>query len=813
MFSASKTKGAGGFQIANSLRFRSSASAYLNRTPSVAGNRQTWTWSGWVKRGALGAAQILFGAASSPNGSYFRFESGDTLRFYDYNGSTFSPDLITTQVFRDPSSWYHIVLVSDTTQATSTNRVRMYVNGVQITAFSTATYPAQNAQNTSINNTYPTTIGAASATFDGYLTEINFIDGQALTPSSFGETDAVTGVWKPKRYSGTYGTNGFRLNFSNGTSTTTLGNDSSGNGNNWTTNNISLTAGSTYDWMIDSPTPYPGSSYGVGNYCVLNPLNVVSATISGGNLNSSVGATQGYMVGTIGIPATGKYYFEANPGTASGAQSSIGIQVQSSPPSSIFGANNYTLYLGYGSGTANLYINNNGTSSSANTVTPSATETLSVAYDAATGKLWLGYNNAWKNSSGATDASANPATGTNPTITVAAGLSLVPCHHVYSNTSSANFGQRPFAYTPPSGFKSLCTQNLPNVSIYNGAQYMAATTYTGTGSSRSVANTVNGVSFQPDFTWIKRRDAANAHALHDIVRGATLRLRSNATDAEAVGGLTSINSNGFSVDNDTSYNASAGTYVGWQWKAGGAAVNNTAGSITSQVSANTTAGFSVVTYTGNGAADATVGHGLGIAPYFIIVKNRSTTTDWVVYHQSLPSWDGGNYAHNSLKLNTTGALANIYGLWSNSTSSLFTISDGQTTAGDRPKTNSSGNNYVAYCWAPIAGYSAFGSYTGNGSADGPFVYTGFRPRWVLLKRTDAAADWWIQDTSRSPYNAANALLFPDLSNAEYTTAGVEMDGLSNGFKIRNTNVNNNASGGTYIYAAFAENPLNVSLAR
>jgi hypothetical protein len=805
MFSASKTKGAGGFQIANSLRFRSSASAYLNRTPGSAGNQRTWTFSVWLKRGALGVGPFqIMGARTGASATYtLLYFSNDTLVFSD---SVVPSSLISSAVYRDTSAWYHIVCSVDTTQATAANRVLLYVNGVQVTAFSSASYPTQNAL-TNVNSTAVFSIArqdSGSQYFDGYLAEINFVDGQALIPSSFGEIDAVTGVWKPKAYSGTYGTNGFRLNFSNGTSTTTLGNDSSGNGNNWTTNNISLTAGSTYDWMIDSPTPYPGSSYGVGNYCVLNPLNVVSATISGGNLNSSVGATQGYMVGTIGIPATGKYYFEVNPGTASGAQSSIGIQVQSSPPSSIFGANNYTLYLGYGSGTANLYINNNGTSSSANTVTPSATETLSVAYDAATRKLWLGYNNAWKNSSGATDASANPATGTNPTITVAAGLSLVPCHHVYSNTSSANFGQRPFAYTPPSGFKSLCTQNLSTPSIVNGAQYMAATTYTGTGSSLSISNSVNSISFQPDFVWIKSRSAATDHALYDVIRGTQNRLESNNTDAAVASdnGLTAFGSSGFTVNTLAQVNSSAATYVGWQWKANGTAVTNTAGSITSQVSANTTAGFSVVTYTCNAGGSGTFGHGLGIAPSMVIVKSRTVPArNWFVGCNAI-AWT------NYMFLNTTAASAPASTVWNNTapSSTVVTLGSGFTFAdyGD----------CVAYCFAAIPGYSAFGSYTGNGSTDGPFVYCGFRPRFVLIKRTDSSTngDWRAFDTSRATYNVVQPVLFPNLSSAEDATVAW-LDILSNGFKIRESGVGANGSGSPYIYAAFAENPFQNALAR
>ena len=273
-------------------------------------NNKIWTYSLWVKRGILGTEQELLNANSNASQFYFA-SSTDTLVFYD---GTSGASYTTSQVFRDPSAWYHIIVAVDTTQATAGNRVKIYLNGSQITAFSSATAPTQN--NASAYNVASTihAIGRYNVTgvnyFDGYMAEINFIDGQALTPSSFGETSTTTGVWIPKQYAGTYGTNGFYLNFSNGTSTTTLGYDSSSNGNNWTTNNISLTTGSTYDWMIDSPTSFAGTSYGVGNYAVLNPLfSNGTATMSGGNLNwNSSTSAYGLSCSSMAAPLSGKWY-------------------------------------------------------------------------------------------------------------------------------------------------------------------------------------------------------------------------------------------------------------------------------------------------------------------------------------------------------------------------------------------------------------------------------------------------------------------------------------------------------------------------
>jgi hypothetical protein len=246
-------------------------------------------------------------------------------------------------------------------------------------------------------------------------------------------------------------------------------------------------------------------------------------------------------------------------------------------------------------------------------------------------------------------------------------------------------------------------------------------------------------------------------------------------------------------------NVTGRTYVGWQWKAGGTAVSNTAGSITSTVSANTTSGFSVVTWTGSGSGAATVGHGLGVAPSMVIVKDRAQVVNWNVYHISI-----GNTA--GVKLNLTDALFTNSGWWNNTspTSSVFT--NGTFT--------NAASNYVAYCFTPIAGFSAFGSYTGNGSTDGPFIYTGFRPKFVLIKNTDTAGRGWeIIDSSRNTFNVANSILQPDAASAESSSSSYQLDFVSNGFKIRGIDTWLNASGGTYIYAAFAENPFKNALAR
>jgi len=339
--------------------------------------------------------------------------------------------------------------------------------------------------------------------------------------------------------------------------------------------------------------------------------------------------------------------------------------------------------------------------------------------------------------------------------------------------------------------------------IPDGRVAMAATTYTGNATARSISNAVNGVSFQPDLVWGKLRSGAEYNVLNDSVRGFPKNLYSNATNAEDTNSyITGVTSTGFSVSASTVLNLTSGTYVGWQWKAGGTAVSNTAGSITSSVSANTTAGFSVVTYTGNATSGATVGHGLGVAPSMVIVKGRNGgTTNWPTYHISV-----GNTG--TLFLNATNAITTSSTQWNNTspTSSVFSI-------GNSGDTNANTTAYVAYCFAPVAGYSAFGKYTGNGSADGPFVYLGFKPRYVMVKRSDAAGyNWEVFDTTRSTYNVDVQRIFPNDSSAELT--GEAFDMLSNGFKCRLAgNSDSNASGGTYIYYAVAENPFKYANAR
>jgi hypothetical protein len=792
----------GGYNLTNSLRFRSSASAYLNRTPASAGNRQTWTYSVWVKRGALGRQSILATPDLANTNFNIQFTSNDTFSITNYQSTT-NIELITTQVFRDPSAWYHIVVALDTTQATASNRVRLWVNGVQVTSFSTATYPSQNL-NADLNTAVAHTIGSRAFNgspfllLDGYLTEVNFIDGQALTPSSFGENNASTGVWQPKRYSGTYGTNGFYLPFSNNASTTTLGNDFSGNGNNWTTNNISLTAGSTYDSMTDVPTL---TSATAANTCTLNPLSVTAGSMTDGNLYYSANTAGFYGAkGTIELPTTGKYYFEARLSTSGTSNSSGGDYTHFGVIVTTTNTNNAYDRATFCTLADNGWVYNFDTNTNAAGSALSSGDVIAMAIDR-TANTYTFYRNNTSIASG--------------TLGVASGTSLIPILYSYGSTNgrmSVNFGQQPFAYTPPTGFVALNTFNLPTPTIGATAstqanKYMDASLYTGNGSSVTVTNSG---SMQPDFVWVKIRSGAGDHYLADSVRGVSRGLYTNATNAEnfeSGRGITSFNSNGFGVGLDPalkgSTNLNGATYVGWQWKGGGTGITNTDGSITSTVSANTSAGFSVVTFTSPASGTCSVGHGLGVKPSMVIVKCRSVgNSGWFVWHQAL-----GDNNTDYLELFRTVGEQSYSTMWGTvgRTSTLLGFTQGGTLQANA--------THVAYAFSEVAGYSKFGSYTGNGSADGTFVYTGFRPRYFMVKRADASGnDWILMDTARDPINVATQELYANLSNAEGTAAN-NYDILSNGFKARRTNVAVNASGSNYIYMAFAENPFKYSLAR
>jgi hypothetical protein len=968
------------YSIPKSLRFRSSASAYLNRTFSTPTSSTIYTWSGWVKRGALGATNYLFGASTTTN---FGFNSSNNIVLTLAGTAA----VTTTAVYRDTSAWYHVVYQQNGAAQT------IYINGVSVGTGTTA--------NTVFNTAIAHQIGAANTTnyFDGYITEVNFIDGQALAASSFGTYDA-NGVWQPINYSGTYGTNGFHLTFGN---TASIGADTSGNSNNWTPNNLNTTQYNAFtttganSWtaptgvtsinylvvaggggagysrgggggagglLTGTATVVPGTVYtmtvgaggiggtaggvatngsnssiagsgfttitaiGGGKGADANSSNVGAGGSGGGGATVS-GASQAGGAGTAGQGNNGGASSATTNGAGGGGGASAvgsngsgdaggngGAGTSSSITGSAItyaggggGGSNNNAAAGTGgaggggnggaasdtagsAGTANTgggggggrnntiptaggaggsgviiisYVGAPSTSTTYDSMTDSPTASSStVSNYAVLNPLWQGRTNSPTNgnldypassigigtigvssgsyyweitSTGGTTTAAlySTAVSTSTTITtgvtkgfkfnastgsfdftvdgtnytnIATGLTSGPYFSYVSTaaatTASFNAGQRPFTYTPPTGFNALNTYNLPTVTIPNGALYMTPTIYTGTGAvaniSNSVSNTI-GATFKPDLVWIKSRSATTNNNLFDVIRGTTAYINSNTLNANATDAntLTSFGATGFSLGSDASaigVNVSAATYVAWQWKANGSGVSNTSGSITSSVSANTTSGFSVVQYTSTGA-NATVGHGLGVAPSMIFIKNyASATTNWPVYHSSLA-------ATQYLFLNSTPAAVTDATMF-NSTAPTSTVFSVGTNA------NLASGTTIAYCWSAISGYSSFGSYAGNSSADGPFSYCGFRPSFVMVKPTTAGGSWLIWDSQRSLYNEAKPVLQPNGTAAESST--IIIDILSNGFKLR-SGIGGNTTGQTYLYAAFAENPFNSSRAR
>ena len=792
----SVTGAAAAYQIERSLRFNSADTAYLNRTFGTPTSANKWTLSLWLKRAKLGTPDngIMHAGATSVS-HYFEFTTGDALQFVDGGGFT------TSKVYRDTSAWYHIVLAVDAA-ASGTNKVRVYTNGVEETAFSsdsrsTWTGGFFNAASTAH---YLGLAFSTSYVFDGYMTEVNFVDGQQLTPSSFGETDSNTGVWKPKKFSGTYGTNGFYLNFSDNSNTTstTLGKDSSGNGNNWTPSGFSVASGVGNDSLVDTPTSY-GTDTGVGgtvrgNYATLNAAAPGITALANGNLQFNYNATYSAQ-GTIGV-TSGKWYFEGVVTTQVIAEQVIGVVNQTWVNSTSVGAdvNGWGIIVQSNANNGQAYHNGAVTSSYA---TFANGDIAMVAFDVDSGKIWFGRNGTWFNSGA-------PASGTGNIYSNLSGT-IFPAFNNKTTSGGvlyANFGQRAFAYTAPSGFKALCTQNLPTPTIgatstTQAGKYFNAVLYTGDGSTpRSIT-----VGFQTDFVWHKPRTTTGDHQLFDAVRGAGKGLFTNGTFAEydygtgSTSPFISFDSNGYTIG--TGANGNTVPYVSWNWKANGAGSSNTAGTITSTVSANTTSGFSIVTWSGpNNNTTSTVGHGLGVAPSMVIYKDRADADNWNMWHSS---FTGGEVIY----LNLTNVKNSDTNVFNNTapTSTLLTVKNVEVN----------GSSMVAYCFAAVEGYSAFGSYTGNGSTDGPFVYTGFRPRYVLIKRTDTTENWYIKDTLRPAYNVNDKVLYANHNYAEGTE--MNLDILSNGFKARGTDGGFNASGGTYIYAAFAESPFKYSLAR
>ena len=594
-------------------------------------------------------------------------------------------------------------------------------------------------------------------------------------------------TWKMTRSSGTIklirngsdvhtfsqtSTNTVRIAIAQGDAAADLGQvvwvDNSTLGNNFFSSGLAAA-----DQVNDSPT---------NNHCTLNPIQQDATGLSDGNLQFTTSSTSTHKTASGTIAATsGKYYCEVTCNATLGSNARIGIIPDDNE--------DYTGSNGHVGDDANSFayvdsgVKESNNSQSSYGASYANGDVIAMALNLDDNEITFFKDGA---SQGAISITANTEY-------------RFAASQFGSGGMAFNFGQAAFAATPPTGFTALNTANLPEPSIKDGSGYFHTQLYTGNGSSgHAITNDANAGDFQPDFLWLAPRSNGDNHVMWDVARGTTSRIYSNKADPADVDGTAQLTfeADGFDLDTtDVNYNGSGRTYVAWQWKTQGAAgSSNTDGSInTTTTSVNQTAGFSINTYTGTGS-NATVGHGLGAVPKMILIKDTTNTESWIVYHEGVGN-DGNLY------LNLTNAKATQAVFQDTTpTSSVFSLG---TTDG----ANKASGVHVAYCFAEVPGYSSFGSYTGNGSTDGPFVYTGFKPAFVMTKRTNAASDWKMWDNERVPYNVNGLTLAANSNGAESSGTAQHSDFLSNGLKIRGSDTETNGSGSTYIYMAFAENPF------
>lgn len=795
---------------------------YLSQTLGTPTDNNVFTYSVWVKRSTLGSEGLLFEgyATDTNNRTTFLFDdTTNTLRFLHLDGGSVTDDVITSAVYRDTHAFMHIVLAVNTDEATASDRVKIYVDGIQETAFGTTNYPASGqAYDMNSATTHTIGIGAAlntSTCFHGYYAKIDFIDGLQLTPASFGHTSADTGKWVASNTSGlTFGANGFSLDFNDDRSgtpdTTTTIYDQSSNSNNWTGN--SLVTGS---FTSDVPN---------NSYATLNPLNMTTAGMSEGNTRhdyaSPGGNDEAFLTMSVDVEDSDGYYVEWGTGANVGNSCSACFVIWDSGKAVPMDVTGGQLTLSHADADAGVVISSRGAGGSnkwdIRTMANGAgapVENLTVAWVSTDrwalfirdGKVWLRKNGSWIDDTASETGVNSPDTDdTGAIITGLSGQAWFGCQE--SSSGSQNFqiqiGSDKWNYTAPTGAKQISSANLPVPdALYRKPQNFAdILLYTGDGVAiGSGGNAVTGAAFTPDLTWIKNRDAADSHQWTDIVRGVTKNISSDSTAVEGTDteGLTSFTSGGFTVGSDVSYNTNAEDYWAMCLKADNTSgSSNTDGSITSTVAAGDF--FSIVTYTGTGA-NATVGHGLGKVPDMIIVKRRTGNTDnFYVYHSSNTSAPETDH----LFLNLTNATTDSATHWNDTapTSSVFSL-------GAEPAVNANTNTYVAYCFvfdttdsrSPFCG----GSFEGNANVDGPVVVCD-ELIYYCAKNIDAAWGWVMWDAIRSPYNPADRELFIHTSAAEYQNAVANIDFVSNGMKYRTANSTEN-SANTHIWWGIKKN--------
>ena len=797
--------------VTRSLRLDGSES--LSRTFGSTGDSKKFTFACWVKRTELGGNQRIFQASNSNNDDFLRFNNDNTLGYWIYQNGSHNHQGNTTAVFRDVSAWMHVCYVVDTAQATAANRVKIFVNGVSHTL---SVYPDQNRDCSVMNTAALHYIGrygnSASEYANLYIADVYFLDGEAVEPVGNFISSNNYGGYKPKEYTGSFGTNGFHLKLDDSSD---IGADDAGS-NDFTANNLS-----SHDVMLDTPTK---------NYATLNPVSDVVAsgsnTFSEGNLTLSPSNAYNKAASTIAV-SSGKWYAEVRYDSAGNQMAGIGR---------VDCLENTTNYIGQSSSafgyviyrpTGDMYHNGSTTDIFS---ALSSGDILQIALDLDSNTVWWGLNGTWVGTVGSSG-------GTSIT---AAEYYFV---QTYRNPCTWNFGQDntfagqftgtpnndEFAYEIPTGFKSFNSSNLDDPTI-TPSEYFDVLTYNGAydnymNNSGTSPQTITGTDFTPEIVWIKDRDnvsSSDGNGYHggywfDNVMGTGYALNTDLDNSSHYGntlasgedGISSFNSNGFTVDEaeetnymaDTNYSSTPDTaerYVAWCWKLGSSGSSSTWASGNTNPATekyNASAGVSIIDFTDSeySSSAITLNHSLGAAPEFAIAFDiGGYTSGHYVWHKDLSS---GNY----LTLDSTSSQS--------SDTSYFPASPASATTFTLGTSISSGTQSHVALFSGVEGYSKFGTYKGNGSSDGPFVYTGFRPSFLMVKRLNSSAPWKIRDAKRDPHNVASKNLDADSSGSEGDYTSNNIDLLSNGFKWRTSGSHENHNGHDFIYAAFAEQPF------
>ena len=840
---AAASAGGGGFythQIANSLRNSAAQDGNLTFTAGTPTSSTTFTMSYWVKRynTSGGGSDNLVFTTGTGGGTYlfWGFQATD-FNLQPAGGNWAGGSMNSDAMYRDTSAWYHQVLTFDSTNSTQADRLKVYVNGERITSWSSESVTSAIGASEAISFINEDGVvqafgglsgkGHGTVGADLQLAEIVFNDGQAYGPDSYGETK--NGVWIPKDPSGlTFGNNGYWLNFA---ASGDLGNDVSGNNNDFTVANIAA-----HDQMLDSPT---FGSEGSANFPAFSPLYYTQSTnITEGNLDFvSTGNIEGGLTNAV-IPAgeATVYYFEWCV-TVSGGGHEVyigvnGLNIDMSGSSERGGRDEATCWgfltqpSGYQYVQAGSFDGRSEVS-----LTISTGDVVGMVIDRANTTIKWYINNSLKVTSTNLIATGDLAvwSGKGGGTTNVGGIlnagqdsSFAGQKTAGGNADSNGFGD--FFYTPPTGTVAYCTGNLPIADEIDPAQtdddypqeLFFMSEYSGNGTGRTIT-TEN----KPDLIWLRSANTAQDWYVVDSTRVITNNkyILTNTTALEATlpqGNFTSVGATSVGISSGTWLNSNGSNYKMWMWRAnGGTTVTNTTGSANSTVQVDPSGGFSIVKWTGTSDSWSnaiTLGHGLSSAPTCIIAKKYLGNADqWEVFFSDYGSVStgGATAAHASLTLNSDSALYTnqSYKGWGGVMPTLsppvFTV--------DGNNLNGASDTIIAYCFANTEGYIKSGSYVGNANADGPFVYTGFKPAFVINKPL-VAGNWRLVDSQRSPYNVTQNALSPNNANAEDTYASVNIDLLSNGFKMRNSGTPMNQAT-TYVYLAFAENPFKYATAR